>query len=107
LPTPLEQVEVVKPITEILQGTYLVLTQGSGLQGRESQFSDALGGIARSSLLRGMGMHPGTETGERSQMVIDRGMSQTIRLHLLLPGDDIAFQTRRNPIMSIGSLEVC
>jgi hypothetical protein len=72
LPTPLEQVEVVKPITEILQGTYLVLIAGSWLQERESQFSDALGGIACSKELRGMGMHPGTEAGERCQMVIDR-----------------------------------
>jgi len=64
LPTPLKQVEVLKPITEILQGTYLVLTQGSRLQGRESQFSDALGGVAHGKELRSMGMHPGTEAGE-------------------------------------------
>jgi len=103
LPTPLKQVEVLKPITEILQGTYLVLTQGSRLQGRESQFSDALGGVARSKELRGMRIHPGTEAGERGQVVIDRRMRQIIRLHLLLPGDNIAFQTRRNAIMPIGS----
>jgi hypothetical protein len=29
-------------------------------------------------------------------------VSQTIRLHLFLPGDDITFQTRRNPIMPLG-----
>ena len=95
--------EVLKPITEILQRTNLVLSQGKWFQRRESQFSDAFSGIARSKELWCVGMHPGTEAGERGQVVIDRRVSQTIRLHLLLPGDDIAFQTRRNAIMPISS----
>ena len=36
-------------------------------------------------------MHLGTEAEELGKVVIDRRVSQTIRLHLLLPGDDIAF----------------
>jgi len=58
LPTPLVHMEVLKPITEILQRTNLVLTQGTRLQRREPQFSDALSGIARSKELWGNGNTP-------------------------------------------------
>jgi len=71
--------EVVKPITEILQGTNLVLAQSTRFQWWKAEFSDTLGGITRSKEPRGMGMYPGTETGERSQMIVNRGVSQAIR----------------------------
>ena len=39
-------------------------------------------------------------------MIVNRRVSQPIRLQLFLPGDDIAFETGRDPIVSIGGSEI-
>lgn len=106
LSPPFEEMEMIKPITKIFEGTNLIFTQGSWFQRWEAELSDAFGGIARWKELGRMGMHPGTEARERSHMVIDCGVSQVFSLHILLPGDNIAFEAGRNPIMSIGTLKI-
>jgi hypothetical protein len=49
-----------------------------------------------------MGMHLGRECGKRSQVVIDRRMSQPLRLQGFLPRLDIAAKARREAIVPVG-----
>src|SRR5438105_1841306 len=95
-----------QPITEILEGADLVLVECSWLQRRQSQFSDPLRGIPCGKEARSVKRDPGTEAREGGQMIINRRVSQPIGLQLFLPGDDIAFETGGDPIVSIGGSEI-
>lgn len=99
---PFAQVKTLQAIAEILERANLVLVECAWLEWREPQFSDALRRVACGKKLRRMRMDPGTETGERGQVVIHGGVCQPIGLHVLLPGNNITFQTSGDPIMSIG-----
>ena len=89
---------MIKPITEILEGTNFGLHQARGSRGGSPSSPTPLVG---SPAGKNWGAWECTQVqaGERSQMVIDRGVSQTVRLHLLLPSDNIAFETGRNAVV--------
>ena len=52
-----------------------------------------------------MGLHPGRESGERSEMIVDGRSGHVILAKLLLPGEDITLQTGRDAVMPIGGEE--
>jgi hypothetical protein len=98
-------IEAVKPITQVLERTDLILIQRARFEWPQAQFPNTLGWVTHWKERRVLGMDPGGEARERSQVIIDRRWGQPLCLQGALPGYDIAADTGGELTMSVALQE--